>query len=171
MTPVTQTEFNAGTGNCFAACVASILGLSVAEVPNFCQVDQPGEQTWLERFADWLESRGMGFILMPGGPQAGYIVDGLWGIASGPSPRYQGDGDDFLHAVVVQAKHWVGHPQKRNEAGELLWHWGLEFVHDPHPSCDFLRDGQVVDTVWIVPRDMRALGCQGTFSQTGHSQK
>lgn len=65
MTPVAQTILKPPTGNCFAACVASILELPVATVPNMYE----GADTLLydrdkayDRVQRWL--RGMGLRLL-----------------------------------------------------------------------------------------------------------
>lgn len=55
--PQTQTIFGSENGNCFAACVASILNLPVEEVPNFCALEN-----WVERTNDWLAPRGFFFL-------------------------------------------------------------------------------------------------------------
>lgn len=65
MKPVHQTNFQRGTGNCFAACLASILEMPLEEVPNFCHEGSDADgSTWLERTARWLEERGRGFVFL-----------------------------------------------------------------------------------------------------------
>src|SRR5260370_22421604 len=54
MKPVTQSLVGE-EGNCFAACVASILEMSLVEVPNFCAVDNG----WWAAFQAWLAERGL----------------------------------------------------------------------------------------------------------------
>ena len=49
MKPVDQTILTAPGGNCFAACVASILELPLADVPNFCS-----EERWWNALQIWL---------------------------------------------------------------------------------------------------------------------
>lgn len=56
MNPVEQTELTSPDGNCFAACVASILELSLTDVPDY---KGPG---WLDRWQDWLAPRNLTFI-------------------------------------------------------------------------------------------------------------
>lgn len=131
MKPVDQTIFEPGLGNCFAACVASVLELPLTEVPNFCAVDA-GD--WFQSFTNWLRPRGFWAIACPiggspGNPDGGWYPEGLH-IAGGKSPRYE-----CLHAVVAR---------------------GAEVVHDPHPS----RAGVVnfADTTVIIPIDPCARG-------------
>lgn len=57
MKPVQQTDFTTTTGDCFAACVASILELGIDEVPNFCGLYSA--ETWEDHFDEWLEERGL----------------------------------------------------------------------------------------------------------------
>jgi hypothetical protein len=94
-------------GNCFQACVASIMELSIDEVPHFC--DHPN---WPSNFDYWLDAYNLywvEFMCPNGGPDG---RSEYWGhhIISGPSPR-----GDFLHAVVG--------------VGDTI-------IHDPHPSRD-----------------------------------
>ena len=42
-------------GNCFAACLASIVGVDLDTVPNFCALGD----TWMERANAWLGERGL----------------------------------------------------------------------------------------------------------------
>ena len=57
MKPVMQTDFSITTGNCFAACVASILELDIDEVPNFCGLYDA--ESWEAFFDEWLCERGL----------------------------------------------------------------------------------------------------------------
>lgn len=54
MKPVDQTTFGMPEGNCFAACVASVLEVPLDSVPNFC-----AEKNWFERFAHWLRPKNL----------------------------------------------------------------------------------------------------------------
>jgi hypothetical protein len=55
--PVIQTTFGDGKGNCFTACVASILELSIDEVPDFCVLY--GDKEWWIELEKWLALRGL----------------------------------------------------------------------------------------------------------------
>lgn len=94
MTPVDQTTFGDGRngtepGDCFRACVASVLDVPIGEVPNFV-----AEAAWFRALLDWLAPRGLWFVSMPATP-APWIPDGVHYIASGPAPR------GVSHAVVM----------------------------------------------------------------------
>lgn len=55
---VEQTKLDYPDGNCFAACVASILELSLDKVPHFQGDD------WYERWQEWLSERNLYFIYL-----------------------------------------------------------------------------------------------------------
>ncbi len=54
MKPVNQTKMTPPNGDCFAACIASILELPLNEVPNY---SQQGE--WWLQWNEWLSKRGL----------------------------------------------------------------------------------------------------------------
>lgn len=136
MTPVDQTRFFCGNpgdpaesapGNCWTACIASLLDLTLTEVPDEAEFWKPGmtpSQSWIPYMKEahrWL--RGRGFVLVE--VQAKHvnyqgpieIFKSMHCILSGPSPRNK----DVFHAVVGR---------------------GNEIVHDPHPSrAGLLGDG------------------------------
>ena len=115
MTPIKQTKFHteAENGNCMAAALASLLDLSIEDVPAFEEM----QGSWKSEFLSWLDGLGMQVRTVDEAPQ------GL-AIATGLSPR------DVHHAVVVE---------------------NGTFVHDPHPSNDFLR---FIEKFWhITPKD------------------
>lgn len=101
-------------GNCFQACLASILGRPLAEIPHFYDTDEPIEdqratfQNWMAECKwvalwiplDWTTSE---WVVLP--PQAIVMV-------SGKSPR-----GDWGHLVVGQVTSN-----------------GWRLVHDPHYS-------------------------------------
>lgn len=107
MIPVQQTDTELGRGNCLAACVASILELPIAEVPNFRLADD----AW-GALQDWLASRGLLAIRC--------LIDGVYlasmpsvyCVLTGPSPR-----NPVNHAVVGLC-----------DCGTV------RIVHDPHPE-------------------------------------
>lgn len=113
MIPQTQTKFGEG-GDCFAACIASILEYSIRDVPNFAV---PYATNWLFQAQCWLAERGKGLasIRFPSREfllrsiEANNFTSGHY-IISGPSPR-----GPWLHSCVG---------------------CGGEIVHDPHPSRD-----------------------------------
>lgn len=99
MKPVDQTKFGYPEGNCFSACVASLLELDLSEVPFFM-----GREDWWEAFARWLYPRGLYPLHFP------MRVDGLGPpglyIAGGASPR----DPQYMHAVVARGREIVHDP-------------------------------------------------------------
>ncbi len=116
MKPVIQTEFFPG-GNCFTACLASILELSLDEMPPIEKGD------WFVPVHNFLRPRGLAIIQVPF-CHVNYLIvhDNLYYIASGRSPRHK-----CLHAVVYCMEELVHdpHPEGGGILGEPLT---LQFI-------------------------------------------
>ena len=126
MKPVDQTRFSPTEmplGNCFGACVASILEAPLSDVLDDGEMLQ-GE-LWWRTWEAWLNQRGFGLVHLGDYPPAWFLPAKGYSIMSGKSPR-----GDFLHSVVALN-------------GEL--------VHDPHPSRDGVVN--IVDWVILYPHD------------------
>jgi len=95
---IDQTKFG-DDGNCFAACVASLLGLSIEDVPCF---NVPGKN-WLRLFEEWLKPRGLVPLIM-WGKGGGIIPDGVHYLAGGKSPR------GIPHSVIYYEGEMVHDP-------------------------------------------------------------
>lgn len=114
MKKVFQTRTGDPEGNCFAACVASILECNLSDLPDL--MDLPEGRNWLEWFNEGLEARGYGVFNAPASPEnpfIGYIPEGVHFIAAGPGRR------GMKHCVVMQSNG--GRMDKLDE-----------FVHDPY---------------------------------------
>jgi hypothetical protein len=61
MKPVYQDLFGQGKGNCFPACIASILEIPIEQVPHL--VDNPDDAHWIFEMNRWANSIGLGFLL------------------------------------------------------------------------------------------------------------
>jgi hypothetical protein len=125
---VDQTLFGDKNGNCFPACVASITGIPLEEIPNFC-VEHPGDNEWFRAFAKWLGSRGwapIAFVFNDGArahlDYAREIAPGAPWIASGLTSRGR-------HAVVYV---------------------GAELFHDPNPRHGRAGIDSVEDGIYLV---------------------
>lgn len=106
MNPIDQTTFGVKNGNCFSACVATILDLPIEEVPIFVE-----KENWWGAFLEWLKPRGYYALCWHLKNKDKSLLDSYGiNILGGKSPR-----GDFLHAVVAD---------------------GSKIVHDPHPSRD-----------------------------------
>lgn len=122
MSPVMQTILpgEGAVGDCFRACVASIMELPIESVPHFCE-----KANWQEWLDEWLYQFGMGHVCVRLDVNAdeGYIGPverGAWCIVSGTTNRHP----TRLHATVA-----------RTLGGGLQW----EYRHDPHPDGTFLE--------------------------------
>ena len=127
MIRVDQTTFGHGKGNCFTACVASILELSLESVPNFCLDHEGG--AWFPALREWLAARSCGVVYWPVQNDeerssllrfASELKIVPW-IASGPN------ADGVAHSTV-----WVGDA----------------LAHDPNPSRNGLA--KLDDAIFIV---------------------
>ncbi|KKN32459.1 hypothetical protein LCGC14_0813760 [marine sediment metagenome] len=136
MKHVMQTIMIPPLGNCFSACLASMMGLEIEDVPSFCQ-----HPLWQDRCNEWLRPRGYWYLDLNWDPQAksipwttGTLVKGLC-VLSGPSPR-----SDYHHSVVG-----------RIDCSEGLVE--LRYVHDPYPKADdaWLREIKCVGL--LIPMD------------------
>lgn len=115
MKPVMQTIFTPPKGDCFRACVATILELDLAAVPNWIG-DHP--EDWFDRFQAWLLKRGLAALEIPITPDQPFFspLPPAPFILTGQSPR-----GDWLHCVVG-----VGANNR------------FDYVHDPNPHGGYL---------------------------------
>jgi hypothetical protein len=132
-----QTIIDKDIGNCFATCIACLLDLDVADVPNFITLSD----LWWREFTDWLNARGYSAIMVD------MRIKGAWSgsmacwshalcVVGGQSPR-----GDYGHAVVGRMTGWL------DEGDELY-----ELVHDPHPDGTGIV-GKPHDFLFLVPND------------------
>lgn len=113
MKPVEQRVVDASNGDCVAACIASILELSLDDVPNL-HGGKGFEWSWNE----WLRPFGLQIKRLDAYHQ--YMIVG-YAIAVGWSPRFPGT----THAVVWHGEDQWTEKGKRN-TGRIIW--------DPSPS-------------------------------------
>lgn len=101
MKPVTQNKLvtDSTTGNCLAACLASIFECEIHEIPEF---EEMHESEWFECLVEWLWSKGRGFkeVYLTGEHPKGVYI------GVGQSPR----NPKNTHAVVVQDGEIVHDP-------------------------------------------------------------
>ena len=99
MTPVDQTKFSGpgSVGNCFPACVASITGIPLDEIPNFCE--RPEE--WFADAMAWCALRG--WALSPENDDE--LPDGKPCIASGPGPRGKRHSVVWMDGKMIHDSH------------------------------------------------------------------
>jgi len=108
MKKVYQTKFGAREGNCLQACIASILELTLEEVPDFCS-EFEGEK-YYEQFVKWLNKKGLSALPVN-------VEDDL------NRPNYKGcylivggkNSDGVMHAVIYKDGKLVHNPNKKCE--------------------------------------------------------
>lgn len=127
---------DAGTvGDCWRACIATVTGTPIAEVPHFVgdhhvRDTADGTTEWLAATQRWLAERFGHICLYYDNPEAMYPdrrnEPSAWPLViwSGQSPR-----GDWGHAVVG------------SQDGKM--------IHDPHPSRDGVTD---LDGVFVIVR-------------------
>lgn len=123
MKPVFQTDVSRTTGNCYQACIASVLELKLEDVPHFIKLygnDYFGQvQKWLS---------GLGLMMLRTTFEQkvddGTIVRSFCSlpeeticIAFGKSKMH---GDEITHAVV----------------GQIIRGLQFELLHDPNPNTN-----------------------------------
>jgi hypothetical protein len=111
---VLSGESNPEPGNCFAACLASILELPIEDVPNFVAF----KSDWWWKLNRWLyEKFDSIFIQIPSA--ASYDADCLgYFISSGKGPR------GLNHSVVcfgTDGMVWDPHPSGDGIVEEMYW--------------------------------------------------
>jgi len=124
MKPVDQTVFDPRWGNCFAACVASVLEVELERLPGNDTTTAGG---WWEVWRQWGAKYNVDFITVENNEQGrhpkGYALAGI------RSTRH--NEPHVLHSVVVLD-------------GKI--------VHDPHPDKDGY-DKPIVNWILLVPLD------------------
>ena len=102
MIPVYQTAFGGPDsptpGDCFRACVASILELPINEVPHFCATEE-----WIPPLQAWFRERGW-MPLLVAGDIGCWLLD-AYHVAAGPGSR-----DGCAHCVVCRGDELAHDP-------------------------------------------------------------
>lgn len=123
MIKIYQDKFGKPHGNCFGACVASLLEITLGEVP-----DLSDEKTWWTKIREFIRTHGYDLVSM--NPQKGMVYDPYlfpYGYAIGCGTSSRG----FEHACVFKD-------------GEL--------VHDPFPGGDGI-EMPVKEWIYFVEMD------------------
>ena len=132
MKPIKQTKFGPVEGNCFAACIASLLELPIEEV-NIGPADAPN---WLENLQAYLKPKNLFFLevrIDVAVKYPLYEMNGIYCVMSGRSPRTFEGHKDVNHCVV-------GRIDSNSQDGFVVY----SYIHDPHPDKTFLKP----DTLW-----------------------
>lgn len=103
MTPVYQTDLTPTHGNCFSACLASVLDLPIEQVPNFYDIAPHENGPWWDAVRAWLKPLGWSVIHLTLDPAHLGEFPGVF-IVGGKTSRHTD------HAVVYQDGHLVHDP-------------------------------------------------------------
>lgn len=103
--PVMQTKFGAGLGNCMIACLASMLGVSIDEVPDI----PPTDSLRIFKLDAWLLRE---WCLRISHNHGDPVLLGIARIVGGPGPR------GFSHACIYVDDTLIHDPHP--EGGGLL---------------------------------------------------
>lgn len=124
MIPVMQTVFGE-TGNCFSACLASVLEIELSEVPNFFEgIDPKDNKAWWSALRSWLNPLNLDVMSVGITLNALEEYKNAYLLVGGSSPR-----GNFLHAVIYH---------------------GGEMVHDPHESRAGILSIDCADLIFLV---------------------
>lgn len=106
MKPVFQKVVDPGRGDCWRACIATLLELDAEVVPNFVDNEFDGGENCHQACRKWLNERGL-FMLDINLKNNDlysvvdwYFLQGAYCIASVPSQRFKGG----WHSVVMQLR-------------------------------------------------------------------
>ena len=121
MTPVDQTEFWTGEpgswGNCESAVIASLLDLSITEVPHFLREAKGDNVKFWENVSNFLEKYGFEYVHY------------AWNDIDWEKTKSEG-----------KTYHTISGPSPR--APDKIWHAVVgcngEIIHDPHYSREGL---------------------------------
>jgi len=130
MKPVMQMKFGANEGNCFQACLASILELPLDDVPDFCNI-YGRNGTWLYECNKWLSTRNLGLVhvVRPRSVETDYLFElPVYHIITGLNK------DGIRHSVVGFRSDMVYNPNP-NSGGIVDFHCYDFFVALDPSKC------------------------------------
>ena len=129
MNLVDQTLFGAGNGNCFPACIATLTGIPLDVIPNYCATH--GDNAWYRAFALWLRPYGfapVSFLFADANATHNHLD---WADDIAPTTPWIacGETDRGKHAVVFV---------------------GSRMLHDPNPNHGRAGVQRVEDATYLV---------------------
>lgn len=130
MIKVDQTLFGNGKGNCLPACIATITGIPLDTIPNFCVLYASNQ--WYFEMIKWLRPYGLA-------PWSATLdIDDVKGWVSKQFPDIP----------------WIatGHTARGNHSCVFV---GGGFYHDPNPCRDGLLD--VIDGTFFLSKQVQTL--------------
>lgn len=122
MKKVYQTTVDKGKGNCMQAAIASLLELSLDEVPNFIEFDGKEKTSSSLELMKFLKEKGYDYCYINRREDHGHGTEFLKKVA-----KFDGGISGFLYASVPsQTFKGVGHA--------VVIDLDLNVVHDPNPN-------------------------------------
>lgn len=121
MRPVEQRVVDPDKGDCFFACIASILELPLEDIPELRTDDKSSQ--W-EKWVDWFRAANLTLIcLTHHGPVPGYAIRSI------PSYNFEAR----LHAVVTYDGQvvWDPSPTRRNYDDDCYKQWARHWIIIP----------------------------------------
>lgn len=104
MKPVYQTQFGDGEGNCFAACLASLLEMEIEFTPDFYQLYK---SEWFNQFTEWMRPLGM-IPYHKSQKDAVLPLHDCYYLVGGTSPRGISHSVIYLNGKMVHDPHPSG---------------------------------------------------------------
>lgn len=131
MTPIFQTRYGDPEGNCTEACLATMVGCELDEVPDLFKLSHPpGGRHWFIVLDEWLATRGLALVQVqydgPGTPFPAFTVPGVPVIAGGPAKA-----NGVAHYCVMESGTW-------------------KLLHDPHEGWEGIT--AVEDVLFLTVR-------------------
>ena len=121
MKRIHQTRCNGTNGNCFAACVASMLDLELDQVPDISAADENTD--WWAQWIEWWTANGINFLFWDSDSCKGVdLSPGTLVMVGGLSPRAVKEGLEYHHVIVAE--------YKLLEDGRRYY----DYIHDPRPG-------------------------------------
>ena len=133
MIPTKQTVLhdpdNGKHGNCFSAILASLLHLSISEVPLFTD-----PSTWINDLNSWLRQYGLAYLMIDDFDChiTAYGFEGMWHEISGNTDR----SSEVLHACVAKDGKLIFDPHPDNTGLSKTTSYGIFIALEPWRMVD-----------------------------------
>ena len=133
------------TGDCLAACVASIMELTLDEVPDFCSLPVKARKSWVQQMDEWFEARGWGIVYTdkvdpyPSIHNCTTIIN-----LRNPEPFQH-----MVHSVVGEVGKKTYKRLKGSDA--VMIQESFKIIHDPHPNSLLTAQHTIVGFYFLIP--------------------
>jgi hypothetical protein len=143
MIPVTQTKVVVKNkkeeliirGNCFAACIASLLELPISEVPNVETLFHIQGNYWQEVMLTFLNSKGYDLCT---DDRFRVFHDDNYGVTEGKRQEWLLQCNNKYYLVSGKSNRGVNH---------IVIYQNGKMVHDPHPTKEGIVDTKYFQTL------------------------